>query len=226
MSVQSRNETAWRKSRKFGDVYGGRRWPKIANHIFKRAHSLTPPAPGQETPILIEDNPSRDFFFPLSGAEVLETLNQLPPDQVAGITHVWLRRLKQSDYECKQKAFAEYIFGSGVRLIVLYPWSTDLLLGLGKRKPATKKIRQYASWTEDLVYQDDEWVLRWTKESLRRFYVEGLLLHEVGHHVDKYLSRWTKANKKQVEDFADQYAALWSKDLKQVFDAQANEDNS
>ena len=224
--MQSRNETAWRKSRKFGDVYGGRRWPKIANRIFNRAHSLAPPATGQETPILIEENPSRDFFFPLSGAEALETLKQLPPEQVAGITHLWLRRIKQSDYECKQKALAEFICGSGVRLIVLYPWSTDLLLRFGKRKPPSKRIKRFARWTEDLVYQDDGWVLRWTKEALRQFYLEDLLLHEVGHHVDYFTRHWTLANHKQLEGFAEQYAVFWSRDLKQVFDSQANEDVS
>jgi hypothetical protein len=54
----SRKQTAWKKSRKLGDVHGGRTAPKITDKIFNRAHSLQRPAPRQATPILIEDNPS------------------------------------------------------------------------------------------------------------------------------------------------------------------------
>jgi hypothetical protein len=54
----------WRKSRTFGDIYGGRRWPKFADNIRLRLHSLPALSPGQAMPILIENNPSRDFCFP------------------------------------------------------------------------------------------------------------------------------------------------------------------
>lgn len=43
-------------------------------------------------------------------------------------------------------------------------------------------------------------------DSLKALYTELLLFHEIGHHLDQYCRRWTKANRKQVEDFADQYA--------------------
>lgn len=47
---------------------------------------------------------------------------------------------------------------------------------------------------------------------LRRFYLEDLLLHEVGHHVDwRY---WSAANKKGVEEFAEQYAVTWARKLR------------
>jgi len=36
-------QTRWKKSRKFGDVFGGRRYPKIADKVFNRAHSLNKP---------------------------------------------------------------------------------------------------------------------------------------------------------------------------------------
>lgn len=36
---QSRKQTAWKKSRTFGDVKGGRRWHKLKDNIVKRKHS-------------------------------------------------------------------------------------------------------------------------------------------------------------------------------------------
>ena len=62
----TRKHTAWKKSRKFGDVKGGRLRPKLANKVFNRQHNFEVPNIGDETPIFIEDNPSKDFFFPIS----------------------------------------------------------------------------------------------------------------------------------------------------------------
>ena len=58
---QSRNETAWKKSRKFGDVKGGRRWSKIADNVFNRRHSLLPLGENEKTPIYIVDNRPETF---------------------------------------------------------------------------------------------------------------------------------------------------------------------
>ena len=54
---QSRKETAWKKSRKFGDVKGGRMRQKLADNIFNRQHNLEKPTENDETPFFIKDNP-------------------------------------------------------------------------------------------------------------------------------------------------------------------------
>jgi hypothetical protein len=115
-----RKQTAWKKSRKFGDVYGGRGSPKICDRIFNRAHSLSPPSQLDRLPIYVVDNPARDFFFPLQPDEIARELQQLP--------------------------------------------------------------------------------------ALKNFYVETLLYHEIGHHVDWYRRHWTSANRAEREEYANQYA--------------------
>jgi hypothetical protein len=216
--MQTRKDTAWRKSRKFGDIHGGRTRLRLADNIFSRAHSLKRPGPGAEIPIFIVDNPSRDFFFPVSEEDVRKTLNSLPAICRAFLTHVWLRRVRKSDYETKTKPLASFIAGSGVRLIVLYSWPKDLLLRFGDRKPSKRRLRRYAPWGPELIKEGGEWCLRWSEDQLRLFYIQHLLLHEIGHHVDYFCRRWSKANKKQVEEFADQYAVEWSAVAKTVLD--------
>ncbi len=208
--MQTRKETAWRKSRKFGDIFGGRTRPRLADNIFLRLHSLKRPSPGIELPIVMVDNPSRDFFFPVSVADIRETLDKLPAACRACLTHVWLRRLRKSDFENKTKPFASFIAGSGVRLIILYAWPKDMLLRFGEKKPSKRKLREYAAWDPELIKDGGEWSLRWNEAQLRLFYLQHLLLHEVGHHVDYFTRHWSKANRKQVEEFADQYAVEWS----------------
>ncbi|MBI5531135.1 MAG: hypothetical protein HY898_00365 [Deltaproteobacteria bacterium] len=206
----NRKSTAWKKSRKLGDVFGGRKWPKLADKIFARCHSLKRPSKGEPTPILIEDNPSRDFFFPIRGVDALAAFEGLPNQDIQGITHLWLRRLKRADYESGSAPYAEFICGSGVRVVVLYPWPKDMMLRFGPDKPRRSVLRRYGPWCQDLVFEDGVWALRWNLDALRRFYVEHLLFHEVGHHVDSFRRRFTEANKTRVEEFADQYAIAWS----------------
>lgn len=205
----TRKQTAWRKNRKLGDIQGGRKRVKREDNIFQRRHSLSRPASDAELPILIQENPSKGFVFPVSGQEVLAYLRTYPTMQVGGITHIWLRRAKKTDFDSGALPMAEFICGSGVRVIVLYPWAKDLTLSFGAKRPSAKELRQYARWTEDLVFKDAQWYLRWQPEALRNFYLDHLLAHEIGHHVDWYERHWSKANRKQVEEFAEQYAWQW-----------------
>ena len=210
-----RKLTAWRKNRKLGDVAGGRKWPKVEDQIVRRENSLKPPVPGQALPILIEDNPSRDYFFPVTIEEARDHLQTFPQEDVSGITHLWLRRINTRAYRVAGRPLAEYIWGSGVRAIILYPWSRDRLLKMGSGRPAMSTQKRYSRWTTELVQEGGEWSLRWSDEALRDFYLTALLGHEVGHHRDPH--RRSKANGRQQEEFAEQYAIRWMPDGEELF---------
>lgn len=201
-----RKRTAWKKSRKFGDVYGGRNCPKLTDRIFCRLHSISPPSPQAELPIYIVDNPSRDFFFPLQADEIARELQQLPVADRETITHIWLRRCKSREYDLGELPLAEFVCGSGVRAIVLYPWPIDLRLFISKNRPVDRQLKPYVRYTTNLVETDRGWYLEWTLPQLKNFYIETLLYHEVGHNVDWYRRKWTIANRRGCEEFADRYA--------------------
>jgi hypothetical protein len=205
--MRSRKETAWRKNREFGEIHGGRTRRRFADDMFRRFHSLRCPAEDVELPIFIQDNPSRDFFFPLSVEDIREVLPQVPS---AGLTHIWLRRLKKSDWETGKQPFASFIAGSGVRLVVLYPWPRDMLLRFGEKKPSRRRLRSLTRWGPELAQDSQGWLLRWNEAQLRKFYIEDLLLHEIGHHIDFYCRQWSKANVRTCEAFAYQFAVQWS----------------
>jgi hypothetical protein len=204
--MRSRKETAWRKNRELGEIHGGRTRRRFTDNIFARLHCLNAPAPGVELPIFIQDNPSRDFFFPVSLADIRTVLPRVPS---AGLTHIWLKRLRKADWETGQQPFACFIAGSGVRLVVLYPWPKDMVLRF-RKKPSRRFLRGLTRWGPELARDEDGWLLRWNEAQLRRFYIEDLLLHEIGHHVDYYTRRWSKANIRTCEEFAYQFAVQWS----------------
>jgi hypothetical protein len=205
-----RKQTAWKKSRKFGDVYGGRQASKITDRIFRRLHSLSLPSPLDELPIYIVDNPSRDFFFPLQPDEIERELQQLPAQDRSQITHIWLRRFKKSEYVARELPFAQFICGSGVRLIILYPWPTDMRLFISKKRPTNRQLKSYSNYTTNLLETSAGWFLEWTIPALKDFYVETLLYHEIGHHIDWYNRHWSSANQNKVEAYADRYAFEWT----------------
>ena len=202
--MRSRKHTAWKKSRRFSDVHGGRMSPKVTDRIIRRAHSLKPPDPGVETPICIEDNPSRDYYFPLSAEECVAAIRSLPKGDHRDITHLWLRRPSGSDRR-QGLPLAQFICGSGVRLIVLYPWRCDGRIDFGRLGPIKSTVRWYERFGAELRREKGRWFFELREAELRRLYIH-LLYHEVGHHVDWYRTHWSKANRKQAEEAAEQYA--------------------
>ncbi len=204
--MQSRKDTAWKKSRRFGDVKGGRMRPKLADNIFARAHSFQRPSQGDSLPIYIIDNPSRDYFFPIGPDEIRRELAHLPRKDWSEITHIWFRRFKKTEYEANELPLAEFSCGSGVRLITLYPWPRSFEWIHGDKMPSATISRILGRYGANISFRSGEWVSRWTEPTLKNFYIEYLLFHEIGHHVDWYSRHWSKANRRKLEEAADQYA--------------------
>lgn len=218
--MQSRKETAWKKSRKFGDVKGGRKRPKLANAIFNRQHNFNVPSEHDETPVYIVDNTSRDFFFPVTVDEIKEFLNKLPLEHTENLTHIWLRKMSKKEYEKEGSIQGCFICGSGVNLIVLYPFPKNLKMEFGRKKPSKKILKWYSFYEPELIYEKENWVLKWTEENIKKYYLEGLLLHEIGHQIDSFYKRfWSVKYKKQrAENYADNFAYYWANEIRNKID--------
>ena len=220
MSI-SRKETAWKKSRKFGDIKGGRKFPKTTDNVFARYHSIEPPTLHEKLPIFIKDNPSRDFYFPVNEEEILNKLHQLPNKYFEEITHIWLRKVKEKDYESNIYMQGLFVCGSGVNLIVLNAFPKNLKMPFGNKKPTKARLNFYSKWCEDLIFDENSktWYLKWDKEMIKDYFLNHLLLHEVGHFIDSFNQRfWSKANNKKSEDFADTFAVIWSSKSKEIIE--------
>ena len=209
--LKPRLSTPWKKSRTYGDVYGGRKRRRMTDNIFARAHSLQKPAPNQQLPILIQDNPSKNFMFPVTVEEFAQALYGLPESHRSDITHIWLRRHPNHNRQGNSH-LAEFICGSGVRVIIIYPWRIDGRLFMGRNKPSGTVISQYLRFGATVLFEDGSWYIHLSISELRKFYIEHIFCHEVGHHVDWYHRQWSKANARKVEQYADQYAVLWGAD--------------
>jgi hypothetical protein len=218
-NLQTRKHTAWKKNRKFGDVWGGRTFPKLADKIFNQQHNLTAPAIDETIPIYIVDNPSRDFYFPVTVDEIKSTLEKLPNDHTDHLTHIWLQKIKKTEYLDGNTFQGCFICGSNVYLIVLHPFPIDNKMRFGKNKPLQKTLNYYKNFTTDLKENKEGWYLQWTEETIKRYFLESLLLHEIGHSLDSFYKRyWSKTTKAKSENFADNYVAVWSDRIREKYE--------
>ncbi|MEM1118877.1 MAG: hypothetical protein AAGJ18_00425 [Bacteroidota bacterium] len=214
--IRKKKETAWKKSRKFGDIKGGRKALNFSK-IAQKYHSIEKPFPNEELPIFIEDNPSRDFFHPISIEEIADFLTKLPSSETKDITHIWLRKIKKTDFKKGETYQACFICGDGVNLIVFNSFPRDLRMYFGKKKPTKKDVKFYGEWEDNWIKEKGNWYLNWTKKNIKKYYLEHLLLHEIGHLIDSINKRfYSKTRDKQKEDFANNYATIWNNRIKET----------
>jgi len=214
--MRSQKHTAWKKSRKFGDFHGDKSRPKITDKIFNRLDSFSVPGPHDSTPILVEEIPSSDHYFPLDGAECLEALSVLPEIDRDGVTHLWLRRPTTRDRK-NGHPHVQFICGRGVRLIVLYAWRQDFRLCLGRRKPSGKSAKEYQRFAGKVFQESGKWCVEFTEDGVRR-YTEYLLLDIVGHHAHWFHDKWSQASNRGMQESVRQYAMSFSREGTDVLD--------
>ena len=89
----------------------------------------------------------------------------------------------------------------------------------GKKKPERKILNWYQPSETEFLHENNEWVLQWTENSIKKYYLEGLILHELGHLVDSYFKRyWSKTYKKnKAENYADNFAIFWGSKLRKSY---------
>jgi hypothetical protein len=207
--MQTRKHTAWKKNRKFSVIHGGRERLSMHDNIFKREHNLFPPTKGEEIPIFMVDNTSRNYFHPIGMEDIKHVLAQLPKKDVAYLTHIWLKS-KPFDFTLQ----TNHIWGRGVDLIVLYAFPCNLQMRI-KHKPTEKDIREHEKYSKEWKEDKDGWYLEFTAAGIKQFYIEKLLLYSVGHMVNTIWLRYAKnSSNKKTSDFAMQYANNQSKNLK------------
>ena len=208
--MQSRKETAWKKSRKFGDIKGGRMRTKLADNVFHRCHSLERPSDDEELPIYMQDNTSKSFYHPIDVADIEKQLKLMPTENVDKLTHIWLRKVKKADYDAGKGFQACFIKGSGINLIVLNAFPIDLKMRFGKNKPEPKNTNQYVRWTDKLESDEKGWYLVWTEETIKDYFLNYLLSYIIGHFVEsKYEQYYSKADRVKRDNFASSFARVW-----------------
>lgn len=183
---------------------GGRSHLPTAEAIFDRAATLEMPEVGETWPRYMTDSVPKDVYFPAGAEEIDETFRALPAIDTDGISHIWLRRAKASEFRSGRIPLAEYIAWGDIALIVFYPWPQSLRLPLTK-KPADKVLIRYKRWKPQAKSHKAKWHFEWQADTAKDFCLNELVRHMVLVHSD-FRKEHSAREKRRGEEIPVQYA--------------------
>ena len=138
------------------------------------------------------------FRHVLTEAEIRDRLNQLPSWMLEDLEVVQLSCLTR-----KKLSFPCYGMQWGAA-IYLYPID-ETLIEYFPHPPRPEQVVEAkmfgAQWAED---EDGYWRLVWTEETIKDFYLNNVLVHELGHLLDKRNNNYL-ARERYAEWFAIEY---------------------
>jgi hypothetical protein len=136
----------------------------------------------------------RGYFHPVTVAEVKGRLEELPERFTRGIEVVQFSRMtrKRSLFPCYGMQWGPNIY--------LYPME-ETLVETYVRPPLPQQLIESRMYGGKWSQEGSVWRLTWTPETIRDFYLNNVLIHEVGHVNDDRNTSFTAR-----ERFADWFA--------------------
>lgn len=149
----------------------------------------------KDTGLLVKAFKTSDgFIMPVGEEDVVHKINTMPPDFMCGLRGVFLLRGRRKQLTSFRTLFCYGIYWA--ECIFLFPFPRNRLqMQFDKMKPHYVNEMAMAG----AVVEQGEGSLRITfdHQSLRLFYLNDVLIHEIGHHVDRH-----NTNRKKRERFA------------------------
>lgn len=141
--------------------------------------------------------PGNGFRHVVTPDEVRDRLAELPPAFLSDLEVVQLSRMTR-----KKQSFPCYGMQWGSALY-LYPLEESLVEAFTNPPQATfyNEAKMYGGvWRQDR----NSWTLNWTEDSIRDFYLNNILIHELGHLLDERNSTYID-RERYAEWFAVEY---------------------
>ena len=140
------------------------------------------------------DEPGAGYLHPVTDEEVADRIELLPERFTHGLETVHLRGMthKRSLFPCygMQWGATVYLYPIEESLVETYP-----------RPPRPHQLIEARMFGGHWEQMGAVWTLSWTAETIRDFYLNNVLIHEIGHIVDD-----RNANFEDRERFANWFA--------------------
>lgn len=140
---------------------------------------------GRTIPRIVTQDPGRGYTHAVTAADVRERLASLPSEFSSLVEVVQLSQMTR-----KKRIFPLYGMQWGPN-VYLYPIETSLVETYLK-PPAPQLLIETRMYGGEWHQLDTHWELVWTPETIRDFYLNNVLIHEVGHLVDTWNTNFDK----------------------------------
>jgi hypothetical protein len=153
-----------------------------------------------ESPLLVLEPTHGDFLQPLSREDIKDTLLKVPGAYTRGLQGVFLL---SGSAKLSKVARSLYCYGTyWLHCVFLAPFPKIMQDSCYMRPPKPSILREWIRSGAEVQQTPDGLRVRCDGQAIRRFYIRDVLLHEIGHHVDRH---WMKPNRKK-EGFAEWFA--------------------
>ena len=146
----------------------------------------------------------RDFIAPLKRHEVMSVLENLPATFKNGLSAIVLLggTNKQRIASQRHLVYGCYTWN---KLIFIHAFPKNRLVSSYRNAPRPNTLNEYRKAGARVTKAGRDIKVVFDQHSLRTFYLKEVLMHEIGHHVDR-LNFKHKTDKK-IEGFADWFAS-------------------
>jgi len=147
--------------------------------------------------------------MPVTEAEVAETLAAVPEHFLSGLRAVFLLGGSRRQELSSGRLFVFGRYGSGCVFLHAFPLARMREKWRSLPKPSVRREyeRAGATWEQ----KADGWVRVFTAESLRAFYLRDVLIHEIGHHIDRFSQKDRRASESFATWVASEFGYAKSK---------------
>ena len=170
---------------------------KLDNHYVPPEDWYEPQSERTSDFRIVEQQPGAGYVHVVTAKQVRHRLSLLPQDLVKPLEVVQFSRMTR-----KKQSFPCYGMQWG-NTIYLYPIECGLVEHFVRppRPAVYNEARMYGGrW----IQRGDDWQLVWSPESIRDFYLNNVLIHELGHLLDQR-NRSYRDRERYAEWFAIEY---------------------
>lgn len=141
------------------------------------------------------------YIYPCTVQDIKNILMEIPLEHLDGIKRIRLSSQKVTN------ADASYNNGT----INIYAVPRDLKF-IFMEKPPESIVKEYSRFGAKWEVLGESWYCYWKQDNFKKYILEHVLFHELGHHIDDYLSLRGRLGK---EKFAERYALNLEKKIRQ-----------
>ena len=152
---------------------------------------------GREDVKVVIEPPGEGYIHPVTPDEVRERIARLPRRFTRGLEVVQFSRMTR-----KRALFPCYGMQWGPN-VYLYPIE-ESLAEVYVRPPKPRQLIEAKMYGGRWVQDGNEWQLIWTPDTIRDFYLNNILVHEIGHVNDERNSSYIE-RERYANWFADEY---------------------
>lgn len=162
--------------------------------------------------IPIYERPLNNLFYrPYSVENIHRILSLIPAEFLQELNGVYILGGTKKQEKSANSLYRYGCYDPNNQNIYLHPYPRKLLQETYRKKPKPSKLQEFTRAGIEFVATKGGWNLEWTEDGLKYFYMYDVLLHEIGHHVDR---ENTHKNTAASERYAEWFAIEYEKQLR------------